>query len=77
MHAVSSPFAQTGSAMADDHQLGEQARQHMRRMLARLADFLRKRAQEQNTRSRSVDIAVEVEREKDPPGLIRDSQRPT
>jgi hypothetical protein len=62
--------------MADDGGSGEQVRQHMREMLLRLAALQRKRAQEQDNPPRSGDTTVEVERENDLLGTIRNLQRP-
>jgi hypothetical protein len=63
--------------MADENGSGEQARQHIRQMLVRLTALQRKRAQERNPSPGSVDTAVEVEGEDDPPGSVGDPEGPT
>jgi hypothetical protein len=53
--------------MAEDDRSGEEVRQHVRRMLVRLAARERKRANEQKNPLRSVSTAVKVEGEENPP----------
>jgi hypothetical protein len=63
--------------MAEDDRSGEQVRQHMRTMLIRLTALQRKRAkEEQDPPPGSVDTAVEVEGEDDPPGGVGDPEGP-
>jgi hypothetical protein len=70
------PLAQGGAAMADEQEPGGDVRQHVREMLARLVALQRKRAQERNPSPGSVDTAVEVEGEDDPPGSVGDPEGP-
>jgi hypothetical protein len=62
--------------MADDNRSGEQVRQHIRKMLLRLAALQRKRAEKRDAREDLVNAAVEAEREDHLSGTISDSQRP-
>jgi hypothetical protein len=62
--------------MAEDDRSGEQVREHMRRMLIRIAALQRRRAGVKVPPARSVNAAVEVEGENDPPRGVGDPEGP-